>query len=254
MNRREIKKNMTGAAEQFEHHLEEFRKEVQGGIQFFYAGLAINGTAASNDYVLEALNEASLFWNTNIAALQLSYFVTLGRIFDQKSGYNIDRLIALAQNNIDLFSKRALAERKRNSSSNAHEWLDDYLKDAYEPTHDDFRCLRRYVRKYRGIYQANYDPIRDRIYAHKELATQSDKHDLFSKTKILEIEKLFVFLDHVYNILWQLYINGRAPAIRRIPFSITHMLRGPRRLGRSRTVQEDLTSETQKFLYGCCGP
>ena len=245
---------MTETAEQFEHHLEEFRNEVQGGIQFFYAMLAINGTAANNDYVLEKMNEAPHLWRTGVAALQFSFFVTLGRIFDQKSAYNIDKLIALAQSNIDLFSKAALAERKRKISSNSHEWLDSYLKNAYEPSHDDFRCLRRYVKKYRRIYQENYDPIRDRIYAHKELAKQSDKHDLFLKTRIFELEKLFVFLDQVYSILWELYFNGRAPSIRRIPFSITRMLREPKRSGRSRTVQEDLTSEIQKFLYGCCGP
>ncbi len=108
--------------------------------------------------------------------------------------------------------------------------------------------------KYRRIHQATYDPIRDRIYAHKELATQADMHGLFSNTRILELEKLFVFLDHVYNILWELYNNGRAPSIRRIPFSITRVLRGPRRLGKSRTVQEDITSEIQRFLYSCCSP
>ena len=48
----------------FEHHLEEFRKEIQGGTQFFYAMLAINAVAVENGPALEKLNDAALFWNT----------------------------------------------------------------------------------------------------------------------------------------------------------------------------------------------
>ena len=246
--------NVAEASEQFEHHLEEFRKEVQGGTQFFYAMLAINGLASQNEFVREKLNDTSLFWNTNIGALQLAAFVTLGRVFDQKSAYNIDKLVGLAQGNIGLFSKPALGERKQKESRNADEWLDNYLKDAYEPSSDDFRCLRKYVRKYRRIYQDNYDPIRDRIYAHKELARDSDKHVLFANTRILELEKLFVFLNHVYHILWELYINGRAPAFRRIPFSIMRMLNQTIPSGRMHTVQETIVTEAREFLYGACDP
>ncbi len=67
----------------FEHHLDEFRKEIQGGTQFFYAMLAINAVAVENGPALEKLNDAALFWNTNIGALQTAFFVTLGRVFDQ---------------------------------------------------------------------------------------------------------------------------------------------------------------------------
>jgi AbiU2 len=231
----------------FEHHLEEFRKEVQGGTQFFYAMLAINAMGA-NEHVLTRLNDAPLFWKTNIAALQTAFFVTLGRVFDQKSAYNIDALVRLAQNNICLFSKSALAERKRRQSSNADEWLPQYLRDAYEPSLSDFRCMRKYVKKYRALYEKNYDPIRDRIYAHKELARQSDKHSLFSQTRILELQKLFGFLNQLYTILWELYFNGNAPRFRRIPYSVTRMLREERSRHRARTVQENIVDEVRQYL------
>jgi hypothetical protein len=232
----------------FEHHLEEFRKEVQGGTQFFYAMQAIHALAAANEKTLKTLNDASLFWNTNIGALQTSFFVTLGRVFDQKSAYNIDTLVRLAQKNITLFSKSALAGRKRAQGSNADEWLPQYLRNAYEPSHDDFRCIRRYVKKYRTIYERNYDPIRDRIYAHKELARPSDKSSLFSQTRILELQRLFGFLNQLYTILWELYFNGEAPRFRRIPYSMTRMLQEERPRHRGRWVQEDIIDEVREFL------
>ena len=144
--------------------------------------------------------------------------------------------------------------KKRQNSSNADEWLSDYLEKAYVPSHDDFRCLRKYVKKYRRIYQSNYDPIRDRIYAHKEYAASSDKHDLFARTKILELEKLFAFLNHVYGILWELYFNGRAPQLKRISFSSARLLRDRAPRYMSHTVQEDIAAEVQGFLYGVSGP
>jgi hypothetical protein len=240
--------SMADISAHFEHHLEEFRKEVQGGTQFFYSMLAINAVAAADERVLRALNDAPLFWNTNIGALQTAFFVTLGRVFDQKSTYNIDNLVGMGQNNIVIFSKNALAARKMAASRNADQWLHQYLKDAYEPSPGDFRCMRRYVRKYRAIYEKNYDQIRDRIYAHKELARQSDKDSLFSKTRILELQKLFGFLNQIYVILWELYFNGKAPRFRRIPYSVTQMLRKERHRQSTFTVQEDIIDQVRQFL------
>jgi len=97
-------------------------------------------------------------------------------------------------------------------------------------------------------------PIRDRIYAHKEYAASSDKHDLFARTKILELEKLFAFLNHVYGILWELYFNGRAPQLKRISFSSARLLRDRAPRYMSHTVQEDIAAEVQGFLYGVSGP
>lgn len=147
--------NITEACASFEHRLDEFRKEAQGGAQFFYAMMAIHGTAGGSDEVYQTIDDAALFWNTNIAALQTAFFVTLGRVFDQRSDYTIDRLIKLAQANPAVFSKEALAQRKRRLDHNADEWLPEYLKTAYEPDTKDFRCLRSYVDKYRKIYLIN---------------------------------------------------------------------------------------------------
>ncbi len=229
--------NITEACASFEHRLDEFRKEAQGGAQFFYAMMAIHGMAGGSDEVYRTIDDAALFWSTNVAALQTAFFVTLGRVFDQCSDYTIDRLLKLAQANPAVFSKEALAERKRRLAHNADEWLPEYLKTAYEPDTKDFRCLRRYVDKHRKIYLKNYDPIRDRVYAHKELALKSDKDAVFANAHILQLEKLFTFLNHIYEILWQLCYNGVKPRFRRIVSSSSHMLQKPVPSCQSQTVR-----------------
>jgi hypothetical protein len=143
----------------FSHELEVFRIEVESAIQFFYAYLSINASLADNEKALQIVNEAPLFWRTNVGALQTSFFIVLGRVFDQNSNHNIDRLLRVAQDNADIFSKKALELRKRKSSKNANEWIDDYMKDVYVPTINDFRRLRKYVSKYRKIYVNRYRDI-----------------------------------------------------------------------------------------------
>ncbi len=232
----------------FEHHLDEFRKDTESGAQFFYAMMAIHGMARENEDIYRTIDSRAMFWNTNVAALQMAFFVILGRIFDQKSHYNIDRLLSFARLNQAVFSIEALADRKRRGSSNADEWLPNYLKGSYKPNDKDFKCLKLYVKKYRGIYEKNYLIIRNKIYAHKELALKSDKDSAFANTRIMELEKIFSFLTHSHEILWQLYHNGEKPRFRRIASSSTRMMRKAVSSYQTQTVQQRITTETKEFL------
>jgi HEPN superfamily AbiU2-like protein len=90
----------------FEHELEIFRHEAEAGTQFFYSHLAVHALAGKHEEIETVLNEAPLFWNTSLGALQSAAFVTLGRIFDQKSPHNVDRLLQIARQSLPIFSKR----------------------------------------------------------------------------------------------------------------------------------------------------
>src|SRR5262245_54276954 len=122
--------NLT-AEEQFERELEIFRTEAQQATQFFYAFLEIHAAAGARKPVYRLLNTAPLFWNTVLGGLQTGAFVALGRVFDQTSTHNVDRLIRLAIDNPQIFSKAALARRKQGSSSSPPAWLGNYMKHVY---------------------------------------------------------------------------------------------------------------------------
>ena len=92
-------KAMTMHDAQFERELEVFRTEAETGIQFFYAYLTVHAVAAKNEAVYRLLNKAPLFWNTSLGALQTAAFIALGRVFDQNSTHNLDRLLRVAQDN-----------------------------------------------------------------------------------------------------------------------------------------------------------
>lgn len=233
---------------EFELELEVFRTEIQSGTQFLYSYLAINAVIGSDKNALDAVNKTPLFWRTNIGALQTSFIIVLGRVFDQKSKHNIDRLLSIGQNHPEIFFKDSLAERKRQGSSNADEWLPKYLENVYEPTSKDFRRLRRYVKNYRRIYVQNYRNIRHKIYAHKEISNKADVQKLYAGTRIGELQRIFIFLNKLYIALRELYLNGRKPILRPMRFSIMSIKNKPRPDWLSNGVHEKIVSETSEFF------
>ena len=130
---------MTTAEAQFERELEIFRTEAEGGTQFLYAYLAVHSLAARRRAVHRLLNETPLFWNTCLAGLQTASFMALGRIFDNDSDHNLNRLLRITHDHPEIFSKAALGQRKQGNNPAPPTWLAPYLQDAYEPTPRDFR-------------------------------------------------------------------------------------------------------------------
>ncbi len=100
---------------QFETELEIFRTEEETAQQYFFSYLSVRSLAAKNTAVLAAMNTTPLFWITTHHAMLLSAIVALGRIFDQRSKHNIDRLMSIASGDLTVFSKAALAARKESA-------------------------------------------------------------------------------------------------------------------------------------------
>lgn len=233
----------------FARELEIFRTEAEAAIQFFYAWQAIHAVAGSNKVVTRALNQTPLFWNTTLGALQTASLVALGRVFDSNpESHSIGRLLRIAHGHLDMFSKPALAARKRQDSRNADEWLAGYLRKAYEPTSDDFRRLKRYVAGRRKIYEANYRPLRHKVFAHKERMERTDVDALFAKTNIRELQKLLVFLRQLHDALWELFWNGRKPSLRPARYSIRSIRERPSVERRRPGVPELLTHDVESAL------
>ena len=236
---------------EFETELELFRTEAESAIQFFYAWDATHAVAAKNKTVVRLLNEAPLFWNTALGALQASALVALGRVFDpDQRNHNISRLLSIAHANLDIFSKDALAARKRKGSSNADEWLPEYLKSVYEPSSEDFRRLKRHVSIRRKIYQEKYAPLRHKVFAHRGVATKVEVSELFAKTNIRELQQLLVFLGRLHETLWQLCFNGRKPTLVAARYSVNRMLEQPSPNAKHGKLQERLAHEVKAFLVG----
>src|SRR2546428_7556796 len=137
---------------QFETELEIFRTEEETAQQYFFSYLSVRSLAAKNTAVLAAMNTTPLFWITTHHAMLLSAIVALGRIFDQRSKHNIDRLMSIASGDLTVFSKAALAARKE-SAGLTKQQASDYAVDKHELTAQDVRALRKEIAARRQIYE-----------------------------------------------------------------------------------------------------
>jgi AbiU2 len=232
----------------FANELEVFRTEAESAVQFFYSYLAVHAVAGEHNEVHRLLNAAPLFWNTILGALQTSTFIALGRVFDQQSKHNLDCLLRIGQSNLAIFSKEALAGRKRRLSADADEWLDGFLSDVYVPDADDFRRLRRHVARRRKIYEEKYRALRHQFFAHKEVSAREDVQALFGKANIRELQQLLVFLRRLHEALWQLLFNGRKPTLLPARYSVRRIREQPSAEHQGRALQERLTHEVEAFL------
>lgn len=234
---------------EFRRELEVFRTETETAIQYFYARQAFQLVASQDKRVIDVLNRTPRFWNTSLSALQLSSMITLGRIFDPNpENHSVSRLLSLAQRNLQIFSKTALAARKRSDSSNADEFLSEYLKSVYEPGPRDIQRLKGLVAQRRKIYESNYKAVRHQIFAHRSVSDRAEIDALFAKTNVSELQKLFTFLARLHEVLWQLYHNGRRPVFRPERYSAKHILAKPSPAHKQPNTQERIAREAKDVL------
>jgi hypothetical protein len=236
------------AVQEFERELEVFRTEAETVAQFFYAYLDIHACAGAEKQIYRLLNTAPLFWNTMLGGLQTAAFVVLGRIFDQDSAHNLGRLLRLAQDHPQIFSKDALARRKQGTEKTPPDWIESYMKHVYAPKPTDFRRLRGYVRKHRKIYLEKYQPLRHQVFAHKGLSDAADVSALFAKTNVRELQRMLVFLMSLYDALWGLFVNGHRPVLRPRRYSVKRMRDRAAKNPRGGSVLERLVHEAEHFL------
>jgi len=205
------------AQTEFEKELEIFRTEEETAQQYFFSYLSIRDLVGKNNDVLKMMNITPLFWISVHHATLLSTFVALGRIFDQNSRHNIDRLISVASKHRGSFSKAALQARKQ-ANGLTKQQAADYASDAHELSDSDLRMLRKEVASWRRIYVERYRNVRDKVFAHKALSNLTQVNELLAKTNIDEMKRLFAFMSALYSALWEQFHNGRRPLLQVINF------------------------------------
>lgn len=232
------------AHNQFEIQLQNFQNEANNVARYVYTDFSIKHAASKSLNLLFRLNHTPTFWNTTSAALQTAAYISLGRIFDKKSCYNIDQLIRSAESNIDLFQRAALAKRKCEIARGTPLWLDQYLNEAYYPNPKDFTEIKKKIAKYRITYEKGFKPARNKCIAHREKHHRDEVNALFGLGKVKDLWQLTTFLLQLHQVLWELYHNGNKPKFRPIRYSISSLYRK----ANGTPEHEYIVGETKKLM------
>jgi len=183
--------------------------QISGATRAFHTYTEINKFAGENNENYQKINRDGHFWSGQLYAMQTTWFIILGRIFDPARGaYSIHDFLASTVAYKGLFSRGALAERKRTASGQAEpEWLDGYVKAAWEPTTEDLEKIRATVEASDAKWKRVYQPIRNKVFAHTD--PKAVVEDLFRDTLVGDIEDILHDLNKIRTAVFQLLENGR---------------------------------------------
>lgn len=187
-----------------------FHNEIITACWSFYFLISIKKIASADKEIRIALKKNTISWNIVLHSLQITFFITLGRIFDKdENSFSVHTLINTCIKNIDQFSKEKLRERKiKGWGKEDLSWVNEYIENAYIPSKDDFLRIKEGISKNQVIYENNYKKVRHKIFAHKDLKYINNSVILFKDINIKETENLLLFLYQTDRIIWHLFHNG----------------------------------------------
>jgi AbiU2 len=183
--------------------------QISGATRAFYTYMEINKFASESNVNYQKISRNGHFWSGQLYALQTTWFIILGRIFDPTRGaYSIHDFLKSTIAYKGFFSRAALAERKRSAAGQPQpEWLDDYLKSAWEPTAVDLEKVRSTIEASHTKWKNVYQPIRNKVFAHTD--PNAVVADLFRDTLVGDIEDILHDLNKIRTAVFQLLENGR---------------------------------------------
>jgi hypothetical protein len=192
-----------------ESALRHYSAEVDSASYSFYMWKAIHEATANAD-VLEAMNRNPLSWSVMLHALQTTYFIALGRLFDSdRRSLSVHKLLRLCADHAEEFSRERLRERKLALGFRDAEQLERYLAATYEPISSDFDVLLPKADAMSRVFKEKYQPIRHKHLAHRDLAHLGSVNVLYQKTDVGEVEALLRFTYAIERYVWELFNNGR---------------------------------------------
>jgi len=196
----------------YDRYYNEFENELHRTVTSFLFWKCLNDRPHGDKSVLAALNKTPTSWLTARHALHVTFFITLGRIFDKrKDAFTVITLLKYCENNIEIFSKNNLRERKLADFRDEPDGLDDYISNAYEPTKKDFEGLISQTETYKELFNDIYQPIRHKLIAHKSKSHLDKADELYKQTRIDDVNQILEFLNSIKEALFYLYMNGRKP-------------------------------------------
>jgi AbiU2 len=196
-----------------EENLSHFQNELSTAEHSFYVWKSINHLAANDNKIYSVLNRNALSWEIIAHSLQCTFFISMNRIFDTRGdSFSVFKFLDNCTSHIDEFSLPKLKARRQIILKTAHapdpSMLDINKFTFYEASKRDFISISEQVCKWADIYKAKYQPIRHKMFAHKDGTLSLNLNALFERTNKEEICKMLAFLDSVKLVIFHLYHNG----------------------------------------------
>lgn len=143
-------------------------------------------------------------------AFKPRFVIIFFRIFDPASdAHSIRAFLTATGENPHLFSRTALAKRKRDSGLPS-DVAEQFVASAWKPTVHDLKQIATPLKGSQKKFENVYQPIRSSVFAHGILK-DPQRARLISTAQIPEIIEMLTASQKVVEGVTQLYLNGRKP-------------------------------------------
>lgn len=198
---------------EFEQLLEMVGAEVRTCVTHTYGSLAFNFVAGSDPRILDLINRNANFWNSLLGANQTAAFMALGRIYDDdRRTWRVESLLRYAENHVGIFTRPALQQRKIDQGLNQQD-AERYVQDAFELQRGGLARVTDFFEGARALYREKAEPIRHKLFAHAAKHDRTARDELFANLAVRDLERMALVPYVVYEVLWQLFMNGEEPRI-----------------------------------------
>jgi hypothetical protein len=174
---------------------------------------ALHDLLASDHEVARAINRNAEFWLITSFSLQSTLFIVLARILDHDDKvHSIYKVLNQTTAHPEFFTRQALRARKLSIPGTGPNppWLDEYVRNAWEPTVQDLRALKKALAPHKAKFDDIYRPIRHQI-AHLIFRDEAAITALYSRTLKTDIDEMLCFLHNLIEAIWEMAWNGHAP-------------------------------------------
>lgn len=192
---------------------EIIKNDIHAAMVSCYTHRTVNHIAATDMDVLEKMNRWPEFWQVASFSLQNSLFIVLARLLDSDPGvHSIHHVLNATIAHAEFFNHAALRARKLGIPGTPRNppWLDQYVAEAWEPTTQDLRALKKALAPHKAKFDQIYKPIRNQI-AHIILKDDAGVAALYSRTLKADIDEILRFLHCLVKSLWYLAYNAGRP-------------------------------------------
>ena len=197
-------------------HFKQIEEDIDGALAVFHAEEEIHRLAREDERIRRCLDADAVFWNMQVASLQSTLFMILGRLFDSTKGtLSVSKFLDETVEYLGYFSKDALATRKI-AGGPKPDWLDDRIAEAWIPDRAALAKLKEALQPHEERAEV-YRQIRHKHYAHRPLKDAHLIWDLFQQTNKRNSARRSGFLCDLKAAIWQLYYNGKKPNLDESP-------------------------------------
>ena len=195
--------------------LDEYQSEIRVARNNFFLWKQMHRLAAEHEDVFALLNRNARSWNLMLHGLQVTYLITLGRIFDNdKRSVSLTTLLKNVEGSGHLLTRIGLESRRVAQSHGVRpDYLDTYLLKVDELSESDVFRMNVVAEDLSGAWKERYENIRNKVIAHKDMDTLPKQDELFSQTNMDELEDIILRLGQIGEVIWHFYANGNRTAL-----------------------------------------